>query len=68
MRAFLLVLFFGSVSAQAANYCIALRGNGELMPAHWGSLARTVETYGVPEMMAGGSSASVSTFIFESIQ
>lgn len=49
------------------NYCIALRGNGELMPAHLGALSKTVETFGVPQMMAGGSSASFSTFLMESI-
>lgn len=60
-----------SLSASAAplekNYCIALRGNGELMPAHLGALSRTIETLGVPQMMAGGSSASLSTFLMESI-
>jgi len=66
-----LPIFFALVAlptAHAGNYCIALRGNGELMPAHWGSLARTVETYGVPRAIAGGSSASITSFLFESIQ
>lgn len=66
-----LPIFFALVAlptAHAENYCIALRGNGELMPAHWGSLARTVETYGVPRAIAGGSSASITSFLFESIQ
>lgn len=48
------------------NYCIAIRGNGELMPAHWGALAQTVENFGVPKGMAGGSSGSISTFLMES--
>lgn len=49
------------------NYCIAIRGNGELEPAHWGALAKTVETFGIPSGMAGGSSGSISTFLMESL-
>lgn len=48
------------------NYCVAMRGNGELMPAHWGSLARVMETYGAPDGMAGASSGSMTTFLWES--
>lgn len=48
------------------NYCIAIRGNGELMPAHWGALAQTVEYFGVPQGIAGGSSGSLSAFLMES--
>ena len=42
------VFALATQSAVAADYCIALRGNGELMPAHWGALASTVEVYGTP--------------------
>lgn len=52
--------------SSATPYCVAVRGNGELAPAHWGALARTFETYGAPEGMAGGSSASMTTFLWES--
>ena len=45
-----------------AGYCLAIRGNGELEPAHWGGMARTVEKLGLPQAMAGGSSATVSMF------
>lgn len=45
-----------------ASYCLAIRGNGELEPAHWGGMARTVEKLGLPQAMAGGSSASISMF------
>ncbi|MGE0763543.1 MAG: hypothetical protein AB7N80_09730 [Bdellovibrionales bacterium] len=48
-------------------YCLALRGNGELAPAHWGGLAQVVERLGLPAGMAGGSSASISLFLLESI-
>lgn len=49
------------------NYCLALRGNGELAPAHWGALARAVEVMGFPVAMSGGSSASITLFLLESI-
>ncbi|KYG65751.1 hypothetical protein AZI86_01355 [Bdellovibrio bacteriovorus] len=50
-----------------AGYCIALRGNGEAQPAHWGALARSVEQLGLPNAMAGGSSATISMFLLESM-
>lgn len=53
--------------AAAPGYCIALRGNGEAEPAHWGALARSVEQLGLPSAMAGGSSATVSMFLMEAI-
>lgn len=53
--------------ASAPGYCIALRGNGEAEPAHWGALARTVEQLGMPVAMSGGSSASISMFLMEAI-
>lgn len=53
--------------AAAPGYCIALRGNGEAEPAHWGALARSVEQLGMPTAMAGGSSATVSMFLMEAI-
>lgn len=65
--------FTGFISTASADYssegtyCAAIRGNGELMPAHWGSMARLVERYGVPSGMAGGSSASITMFLMESI-
>lgn len=52
--------------SSADNYCVAIRGNGDLAPAHWGSLARVFETYGAPEGMAGASSGSMTTFLWES--
>lgn len=51
-----------AASNSAENYCLAIRGNGELEPAHWGGMARTVEKLGIPQAMAGGSSASISMF------
>jgi hypothetical protein len=52
---------------EPVGYCMAIRGNGELEPAHWGAMARTVEQLGLPKAMAGGSSGSISMFILEAI-
>lgn len=65
--ALLLLSIVLSPAISHANYCLGIRGNGELAPAHWGGFARTVETLGWPKAMAGGSSATVSLFLFESI-
>ncbi len=66
-----LSLLFSSVRAASKrpqnNYCAAIRGNGELITAHWGALARMVETYGTPQALAGGSSASLSMFLMDSM-
>lgn len=62
-----LVLFTFSSANGAEGYCLAVRGNGELAPAHWGAMARVVEQLGLPAAAAGGSSASVSLFLLESI-
>lgn len=61
----LLVTF--NVSLASPNYCAAIRGNGELIPAHWGAMGRIVETWGMPKAMAGGSSAAITLFFIESI-
>lgn len=48
--------------------CAAVRGNGQLIPAHFGSLARIVEHYGPIHAVAGGSSGSITSFLLSSIQ
>jgi hypothetical protein len=70
-----LILVLTSISTEAKiqtdnseNYCIALRGNGELIPAHWGSMANVIEKYGEPSKAAGGSSATISLFLLESLK
>jgi hypothetical protein len=60
-----ILMFTLTVSAQ--NYCLAIRGNGELQPAHWGAMASVVERLGLPSAMAGGSSATISMFLLESM-
>ena len=47
--------------------CAALRGNGELILAHFAALGALVEKLGVFDGLAGGSSASITLFIYESI-
>jgi hypothetical protein len=64
------LLIFSSLAGAAETqtpYCAAVRGNGEAMPAHWGALAQMMEKFGAPVGMAGGSSASITTFLWESI-
>lgn len=50
------------------SLCAAIRGNGDRVFAHFASLARIVEHYGPIDAAAGGSSASISIFLTESIQ
>lgn len=47
--------------------CTGIRGNGNLIFAHFGSLARIVEQYGPVRCAAGGSSGSITTFLIESV-
>ncbi len=54
-------------NAQATNYCMAIRGNGELMPAHWGAISQVVQQKGIPSKLSGGSSASITIFLLESL-
>ena len=71
LRSSLLVLSTLAVvlarQAGAAGYCLALRGNGEAEPAHWGAIASVVEKLGLPEKQAGGSSAAVTLFFLDAI-
>lgn len=60
-------LLLGAQSAFAAGYCLAIRGNGELAPAHWGAMANLVERMGMPEKQAGGSSATITMMLNEAV-
>lgn len=53
--------------ASLGNYCLAVRGNGELEPAHWGAASRVIEQWGLPSAMAGGSSASITMFLLNAV-
>ncbi len=65
-KIFFTILFFSNVSL-AADYCLSVRGNGELIASHWGAMASVVEKLGLPKAQAGGSSASISIFLLDSI-
>lgn len=70
LRSVVLALLSGvvlSAHAQSSNYCVAIRGNGELQPAHWGAMAKLIEDRGFPQKMAGGSSGSLTMFLADSI-
>lgn len=47
--------------------CAGIRGNGNRIFAHFGSVARLVEYYGPIRCAAGGSSGSITTFFIESV-
>ena len=49
------------------NQCLALPGNGPLIAAHFGALARLTELHGVFNAGAGGGSASITLFLYESM-
>lgn len=55
------------VAGGAPSLCVGVRGNGHYIITHFASMARIVETYGVPHGIAGGSSGSITQFVYESI-
>lgn len=54
-------------STNGPKLCAAVRGNGQSIVTHFASLARIIEHYGVVDGMAGGSSGSITPFVYESI-
>jgi hypothetical protein len=63
----LALIFVFAQASHAENYCLALRGNGELMPAHWGAMANLTEKLGLPVAQAGGSSATITMMLNEAV-
>src|SRR5688572_18649806 len=55
------------LGGEAPRLCAAVRGNGQLIYAHFASLARISEEYGPVDAIAGGSSASITSFLTESV-
>ncbi len=47
--------------------CAAMRGNGPRMPALFGGLAQIIDQHGLVDRVAGGSSASIVSFFYESM-
>ncbi|MEL7450410.1 MAG: hypothetical protein AAFN78_14455 [Pseudomonadota bacterium] len=50
-----------------APTCVGIRGNGPRLWAHFSSIARIIEEFGLIGGAAGGSSGSISVFVTESI-
>lgn len=48
--------------------CVALRGNGTHIVSHITSLAKITSEWGVVDAAAGGSSATITTFMYESMR
>lgn len=57
-----------SASPETLKLCAAVRGNGHYISSHFGALARIMEHYGPIDAMAGGSSASITMLLYESIR
>lgn len=57
----------GAPATADRNLCVGVHGNGNMIMAHFGSYARIVEHYGLFDGASGGSSGSVSLFLYESI-
>ncbi|RYZ56201.1 MAG: hypothetical protein EOP07_12895 [Proteobacteria bacterium] len=55
------------INREQPRLCTAIRGNGPLIWAHFASMAKILETEGLVEGVAGGSSASISSFLYESM-
>lgn len=58
----------GDLDHDGSSLCLALRGNGPRITAHFGAIARVFEQYGLVDAVAGGSSGSITAFIVESIE
>jgi hypothetical protein len=56
-----------SVAGDGPQFCGAVRGNGELIMSHLSSYAALSENFGLFDGMAGGSSGSLSIFLYESV-
>lgn len=58
---------YGQTQTNAPGYCLAIRGNGDAVPAHWAAMANLVEKLGLPTAQAGGSSATITMMLNEAI-
>lgn len=56
-----------SDESNVPQLCVGVRGNGDHIMAHFGAYARIVEHYGLFDGASGGSSGSISLFLYESI-
>ena len=51
-----------------SGVCVGIRGNGPRIWAHFSALGRITEEFGPITAAAGGSSGSISVFLFESVR
>ncbi len=58
----------GDVDGDGTSLCVALRGNGPRITAHFGAIARVLEHHGLIDGVAGGSSGSITAFLLESVE
>lgn len=56
-----------AVIPEPLERCVALRGNGTHLLAHTTALAKITNRWGEVQAMAGGSSGTITTFLYESI-
>ncbi len=56
-----------AITPEPLERCVALRGNGTHLMAHTTSLAKITSRWGEVQAMAGGSSGTITTFLYESI-
>ena len=56
-----------AVIPEPLERCVALRGNGTHLMAHTTALAKITSRWGEVQAMAGGSSGTITTFLYESI-
>ncbi|HYX33707.1 MAG TPA: hypothetical protein VE954_11385 [Oligoflexus sp.] len=65
---FPLMLSSQTIHANAYKTCAAIRGNGDRIVAHFGAMGRYHESYPAFDGIAGGSSGSISSFLYESMR
>lgn len=65
--ALMLSIFVSPFAHAGPSNCVAIRGNGELVTAHFASLAKILESEPLFEGGVGGSSGSISLFLYESM-
>ena len=56
-----------AITPEPLERCVALRGNGTHLMAHTTALAKITSRWGEVQAMAGGSSGTITTFLYESI-
>ncbi len=63
----ILCIHVAHATAQPLQECVALRGNGNWVGAHFAGLARMLDDGHQIDALAGGSSSTVTAFIYESM-